>query len=442
MFLYEGNADFVGNSGMKMLTHGIGPVRSSERIVEIDILRGFALFGIFVVNMIVFNSDYLPRSEMWADFVNLSHLRFVEIIFENKFFRIYSFLFGLGFAMQLERAKARNAPFLNMYIKRVLGLLVIGLIHALLWEGDILKTYAVLAPFLIPFRKVKYKTFLIWAAVFLTGPSIIKTANDSIRYDQQRDTQTEQLIHEQNKNAESLEKQLHSSYADAFQQGGFSDVLKVNLDILVKERDSVQDFQWCFDSVFVMFLLGMYAGRRKLFHNLRTHKKLLQNVLKWSALVGLTGTVGALLFAESWHFKPLIRFTAPSPLLGNLGSMIDLLGDTGMSLFYISSLMLIITNQKWKERLSFIAPAGRMPLTNYLVQTAVCLPLFYGYALGLFGKVSPLLGFVMVITIYALQLIFSRRWVQAFRFGPAEWMWRSLSYGKIQPIRVRARIII
>ncbi len=185
-----------------------------------------------------------------------------------------------------------------------------------------------------------------------------------------------------------------------------------------------------------MFLLGLYSGRKKLFHNLRENKNLLRNIWKWSALIGISGTVGALFFTESWHFKPLFSFKASSPIIGNLALMIDLIGDTGMSVFYISSLMLLITNQKWKKRISFIAPAGRMPLTNYLIQTAVCVPLFCGYGLGFFGRVSPLLGFILVITIYAFQLIFSKWWMQYFRFGPAEWIWRSVSYCKIQPMQI------
>jgi uncharacterized protein len=408
-----------------MQNQDIGPIRSSERIIEIDILRGFALFGIFVVNMIVFNSDYLPRSEIWADIANLSYLRFVEIFFENKFLRIYSFLFGLGFAMQLERANRRQTPFLNIYIKRVLSLLFIGLIHSAFWEGDILKTYAPLALFLLPFRTVKLRIILIWAAIFLIIPSIILMSNEIITHSKQQDTQERELI----------QKQLYSDYTKAFQQGSFFDVLKINLVILVNDRKSVDYFTWCLDSVFLMFLLGLYSGRKKLFHNLRDNKNLLRNIWKWSALIGISGTVGALFFAKSWNFKPLFPFNASSPIIGNLTLMIDLIGDTGMSVFYISSLMLLITNQKWKKRISFIAPAGRMPLTNYLIQTAVCLPLFYGYGLGFFGKVSPLLGFILVIAIYTFQLIFSKWWVQYFRFGPAEWIWRSISYGKIQSLR-------
>lgn len=168
----------------------------------------------------------------------------------------------------------------------------------------------------------------------------------------------------------------------------------------------------------------MFCKRFAAFSDL-IHRSLLSTVWKGSALIGIFGTIGALCFTESWHFKPLFPLTTSSPLLENLTSLIDLLGDTGMSLFYISSSMLLITHQKWKKRLSFIAPAGRMPLTNYLIQTAVCLPLFYGYALGLYGRVSPLLGFLLVIAIYTFQIIFSVWWVRYFRFGPAEWIWRS-----------------
>jgi uncharacterized protein len=283
---------------------------------------------------------------------------------------------------------------------------------------------------------VKHKTIIIWAIIFLTVPSIIKTANDSFRHYEQQETQIKELIQEQNKDLKTQQKQLYSDYVKAFKHGSFYEILKTNLDILVKDRKSAEYFKWCFDSVFIMFLLGLYSGRKKLFHNLRVHKNLLSNVWKGSALIGIFGTIGALCFTESWHFKPLFPLATSSPLLENLSSLIDLLGDTGMSLFYISSLMLLIIHQKWKKRLSFIAPAGRMPLTNYLIQTAVCLPLFYGYALGLYGRVSPLLGFLLVIAIYAFQIIFSKWWVQYFRFGPAEWIWRSLSYGKIQSMQI------
>lgn len=197
----------------------------------------------------------MPRSEIWAEISNLSYLRVVEIFFENKFLRIYSFLFGLGFAMQLERANRQLSPFLNIYIKRVLSLLIIGLIHSAFWEGDILKTYAPLAFFLLPFRTVKLRTILIWAAIFLIVPSIILTSNEIISPSKQQYTQERELI----------QKQLYSDYTKAFQQGSFLDVMKINLVILVNDRKSVDYFTWCLEVCFLCFFLDYIPVGRNCF---------------------------------------------------------------------------------------------------------------------------------------------------------------------------------
>ncbi len=157
--------------------------------------------------------------------------------------------------MQLERANRQLSPFLNIYIKRVLSLLIIGLIHSAFWEGDILKTYAPLAFFLLPFRTVKLRTILIWAAIFLIVPSIILTSNEIISPSKQQYTQERELI----------QKQLYSDYTKAFQQGSFLDVMKINLVILVNDRKSVDYFTWCLEVCFLCFFLDYIPVGRNCF---------------------------------------------------------------------------------------------------------------------------------------------------------------------------------
>ncbi|MFQ5818190.1 MAG: DUF418 domain-containing protein, partial [Terriglobia bacterium] len=170
----------------------LGPVRAKERIEVIDILRGWAIFGILLVNMMVFSADYLPEAELWPGLADRTAFYLIRFFGESKFWTLFSFLFGLGFALQLERAKARGVRFFPVYRRRLLALLLIGIFHSLIWEGDQLIIYALLGFLLFVFRGRSPRTLVIAAVGCLLLTLSIYAARDGIRELRKRDPETAQ----------------------------------------------------------------------------------------------------------------------------------------------------------------------------------------------------------------------------------------------------------
>ena len=185
-----------------------------------------------------------------------------------------------------------------------------------------------------------------------------------------------------------------------------------------------------------MFLLGLYAGRRRIFENIPAHLPLIRKVLWWGLGLGLVGNF------VGYAYLYLIASTLfPDPTVPSFTRVLVWLsfniGKPALGLSYASAIILLVQRKAWKIRLGPLAAVGRMALTNYLLQTLICTTIFYGYGLGLYGKVDPTLILVLSVFIFALQILLSVWWVRRFRFGPAEWLWRTLTYGKRQPMGVQ-----
>jgi uncharacterized protein len=178
-----------------------------------------------------------------------------------------------------------------------------------------------------------------------------------------------------------------------------------------------------------MFVLGLYIGRRGIFSNLAPHLPWIRR-LRWPALgLGLAGNFAFTAFHEMSN--------PAEPSLPGLGAQIGyLLGGPALTFFYVSTLIVWWQSESGRRRLRPLAAVGRMALTNYLVQSIVCTLIFYGYGLGFFGRMGPALGLLLTVAIYALQIPLSNWWLRRYRFGPAEWLWRTLTYGKAQPMRL------
>jgi uncharacterized protein len=176
-----------------------------------------------------------------------------------------------------------------------------------------------------------------------------------------------------------------------------------------------------------MMLLGLYAGKRRIFANLPEHLPFIRKLWLWSLAIGL---VGNFLYV---YFGAQSARTMPSPAL-----MISLAGQTfgapALAIFYMSSLVLLFQRPTWQRVLSPLAAVGRMALTNYLLQSIICTLLFYGYGLGLYDEVGPAGGILLAIVIYTFQVLWSNWWLRRFQFGPMEWLWRTLTYGRRQPM--------
>jgi uncharacterized protein len=408
----------------------IAPVQQTERVQIVDILRGFALFGILFVNMTIFARPMqvllfpadpaMPWYDRAAEWL-------IHFLGEGKFYALFSMLFGLGLTLLMERIEARGGKFVPLYLRRLLVLLLIGIVHAfLIWIGDILILYALLGFLLILFRKAKPRTLLIWAVILIAIPLLFTAAVTGLL--------------ELGRSVPEGAEQINLSFAEA--RASFAADLEranrvyVEGNFLEITEQRIYDYTSMGISAFFvmgfnvlgMFLLGVYFGKREIFKHLEDNRELFRKLLFWGLLLGLAGNA---LYATLIMSADRIEMT-PSLLLATLGQGI---GAPLLMLAYVSAFCLLALSPAWAGRIKILAPVGQMALTNYLTQSLVCTMIFYGYGLGLFGKVGMAAGIGLSILIYLLQIPISHWWMKRFKYGPAEWLWRSLTYGKRQEIK-------
>lgn len=405
------------------------PIQPDERIVVIDILRGFALFGILVVNMIYFaHPIYKVLIDLsWASPVDRVAQLFITFFAEAKFFTLFSFLFGLGLAIQMERAAAKGVRFIPLYVRRLLVLLGFGLAHVFLfWWGDILIYYAVLGGVLLLFRQTAPHRLIVWALIFLLLPFVFNAAFAGL-------TELARTTPEGVAQLQAYRAEAHQEYYAAYERalevyGGSS------FTAMIPQRIA----DWTLSAlgtvlngmmfvVLAMFLLGLYTGKRRLLHESHRHLTLFRRVLLWGLVLGFVGN--ALYIVVSGMTDPL-ELTSLAATAGYL------VGMPALSLAYAAGLVLLVQRHAWRQRLLPLAAVGRMALSNYLLQTLLCTTIFYGYGLGLYGQIGPAVGLILTVIIFGSQIPLSIWWLERFRFGPTEWLWRSLTYGRLQPMRV------
>ncbi|MBE2201290.1 MAG: DUF418 domain-containing protein [Anaerolinea sp.] len=408
----------------------IMPVQQAERIQIVDILRGFALFGILLVNMALFSHPFqhllfpMDPALAWYDRAAVWLIHFLG---EGKFYALFSMLFGLGLTLLMDRVEARGGRFVPLYLRRLLILLVIGVIHAfLIWMGDILILYALLGFLLILFRKAKPRTLLIWAVILIALPLLFNVVVTGLV--------------ELGRSSPEGAVQIDAAFAEA-EAGFVTDLERANHvyssgNFLEITAQRIYDYTSMGLSAFFvmgfnvlgMFLIGVYFGKREIFKNLEANRNFFRKLLFWGLLIGLAGNA---LYATLIISLPRVELSGP--LL--LATVAQGVGAPLLTLAYVSAFCLLALSPVWGERLKVLAPVGQMALTNYLTQSTVCTLIFYNYGLGFFGKMGAALGIGLTVAIYLLQIPFSHWWMKRFRYGPAEWLWRSLTYGKRQPLK-------
>lgn len=405
------------------------PLPSGERIVTLDILRGFALFGILLVNMAFFSTPFPVAAGLvkwWHGTVDQIAHTFVVFAAHAKFYSLFSFLFGLGFSIQLARAESQGASGARFFARRLLVLLGIGAAHAfLVWMGDILMLYALLGFVLILFRNRQPKTLLVWVTVLLAVPVLsaggitaLVAAGRAFAPAEIEKQFAQQSIEFGRQVQGALQAYGHGTYAEMTAQ---------------RAREVAFIYSWMplmlAPNVLALFLLGLYAGRRGILRNVPAHLPLIRRALRWGLLLGVLGNA---VFA----WASLAGDPAVPSLVTLIGVAALSFGAPALACFYASGPTLLAQRPAWQRRLAPVAAMGRMALTNYLLQSLLCTAIFYSFGLGLYGVVGPAAGIALTAAIYLLQLPISGWWVQRFRMGPMEWLWRSLTYGKAQPMRI------
>ncbi|AVQ81102.1 MULTISPECIES: DUF418 domain-containing protein [unclassified Variovorax] len=380
---------------------------SHERQPLVDALRGFALLGILVVNIASFSSPFygLGLSDPMAQSaVERAALFARSLLFETKFYLLFSFLFGYSFTLQMQSAERDGRPFAPRMLRRLAGLWVLGLLHAVvLYHGDILTTYAVIGGVLLLLRRRGDGVMAFWAVSLVLLTSLLWA---SLGY----------LMTRTGVDADTLSLHAEAFAALEAYRGTPATVIAQHVRELAQVWVVLAFAQA--PTALAMFLAGFIAGRRGLLlADAGAHRPLFKRLFFCGLLIGVPG---AMFYALS---------TTRSGDGGRevVGLALGLLTAPFLTAAYASGLVLLFQAPRGRALVAWLAPAGRMALSNYLLQSLVCAWIFLAYGLRLMGSVGPLASFGFAFSIFAVQLLLSRWWMQRFAYGPVEWLLRAFT---------------
>jgi uncharacterized protein len=406
------------------------PLKPNERIELIDALRGFALLGILMVNMLYM---YEPMTTIMlgakpdAPDKHIIAESFIKFFFEGKFYVIFSMLFGFGFYIFLSKSKENGNSALPVFRRRLFFLLLFGLAHiTLLWAGDVLLYYSLFGFLLILFRKAPDRKIIRWAVVlalipaFLTSLMVLSVS----LFSQHPEVKAE--IDSQLQANVTVTNELVERANLVYSTGSFKEIVSVRIEEYITLFSGSLFF---FSPVILaMFLTGFLVGRKGIMANYANNLHLFKKLF-WGGLA--LGVAANTLYTVSFR-----NATMSVPDGWSLLSLsMHTLGGISLGLSYISGITVLFIKGKAGLWVKYFVPVGRMALTNYLLQSIISALLFHSYGFGLFGKVEIWQGIVLTLIIFAAQIAFSLWWLKRFQFGPFEWVWRSLTYFKFQPMR-------
>jgi uncharacterized protein len=389
-----------------------------RRIAALDALRGVAVAGILFANVLVFFGLFVLPPDRAAALPTAAVDRitlFLEHVFiDGKFYSIFSLLFGIGFGVQLARGGDAALP---RFRRRLRILLAIGAVHAvLIWAGDILMLYALLG-FTMPwFARRSDRELVRWTVILLALPTLLYVVALGAWM----------LVGPEAARASSgpgLPPRILSIF-EAIGTGGPREAFVGNLVFLgARWADLILTVR--FPKVLGMFVLGLWTVRTGLALSPSDHRSTL---VRWSLLgwgIGLPANVVAVWAFERWPYLP------PSPG-GSLGVIMQGVGIPLLALGYAATVAVLVVDGR--RIVNAFAPVGRMALTNYLTHSIVCVVLSYGFGLGLWWRIGASRAMAIAAAIIAVQLPLSAWWLSRFRFGPVEWVWRRLTYGRPIPL--------
>ena len=375
----------------------LSPVTVGNRVEALDLMRGFALLGIFIANMLHFHSPYLYFDPFtWFD--DIQAFKGIDIFVEASFYPIFAMLFGYGLNMQYEKAVANRSPFAPVAARRLGILLGFGLLHAFfIWYGDVLFTYAIMGFLIIALVRVPAKWLVSIAAVLYIVPTTFFYL--VTRFLPNMDGYS---------NIQEIELSI-SAYA----LGTYGEIFTYRF------------FEWLFfglSSTFMGFfivlpiiIMGVALSKWKV-------------VERANELRGRIAGVTVVTLALGIWIKALPHIGKPTT---DVVMLQDTFGGIILAAGYVGLMLLISTIPLFTTVFKPISKVGRMSLTTYITQSIVATLIFYAYGFGLYGKVDVQTGTLIAVGVFAIQVLFAELWLSKFRIGPLEWLWRKGTYGRI-----------
>jgi len=391
--------------------------------VVIDVLRGVALLGILAANMHGFDSPmaiYRQPGLLWTSPVDRLMAVLLSVFVSGKFLMLFALLFGMGFAVQSERAARKRESFTGVWARRMTALALFGAAHAfLIWWGDILLAYALMGFLLLAFRRQNQDTVMLWAMLLYWFPVFLTLGLSLLA----------PLAGAGDRPMATAPPAALEATIQIYTAGVWRPILAERFREWAAFNAAAPLMAL---NVLSLFLFGLWGWRKGLLTERDRFLPVIRRALWWLLLLGVAGSALS---------TAINRLLDPDPVGNPAAAVASLLagavGTPALSLFYASAVIVLFENQRWRRLLTPFAAVGRTALTNYLFQSLICTTIFYGYGLGLFARVSLLPGLLLSLLIYGAQLAVSLWWLRRFRYGPLEWLWRSITYGRWQPMRTR-----
>lgn len=383
-----------------------------NRIMSLDVMRGIAIFGIFLVNMLSFHSPflYLDPFSWWQAPIDQFTYILIDIFAQGSFYPLFALLFGYGLIILRNRTIEKGLPFTPLAIRRFLILLIIGVFHAMfIWHGDILINYAFFGVIFLFFLKMSAKSMM------LTGFFLWLVPNSFLSL----------LIIMSSMFAPGEEIPIYNHIeaqqsVEIYQQGSFMDITEQRMADWYAVNNPANAIFMVF-SIFSFFLIGGGAAKLRIIERTKDLRKPLKLAFAVFLMIGLS-------------LKMLLYILHRSIALEYIQ---ETLGGPILAIAYGIGIALLVNREGRSKILAIFAPVGRMSISNYLIQSLLATFLFYSYGFGFYDKISVFIGTILVMLIYTGQTVISYHWLKKHHYGPVEWLWRSLTYKKLQPWKIK-----
>lgn len=396
--------------------------KSVNRIASLDVLRGFALLGIFIMNMISFamiGANYInPHAEGVLEGADKWAFIFSQLFANQKFMSTFSILFGAGVILFTGNIVKKGLSDTKWHFKRNFWLLVIGMIHGYcIWSGDILVAYAICSSWVFLFRKMSAKSLMIWSGIFfMITPALNVMFGLSMPYWPEADLADLKVVW--------TPPAAEISTEIAAYTGSWIEQMPYRIESTFMMQTFL--FMLLAGQITSMMLLGMALFKNKVLTGERersTYKKMIFIGLSLGLAIGVWGLIDN--YSKGWSMEYSFF----------LGGLWNYFASLPMVIGYIGLIMYLVTGGLGDLLKKWLAPVGQAALTNYLMQSIIATFVFYGHGLGWFGTMGRAEHWMLIIPVWIIQIIFSKWWLDKYRFGPFEWCWRSLTYGKFQEIK-------
>ncbi len=383
----------------------VQPTALHERVVAIDMMRGFSLLGIFIVNMLAFHTPfyYINPYTWYTDPSDKDTFQWIDIAIQGSVYPLFSMLFGYGLMMQFRKSQERGNSFIPLGLRRLSILLIIGILHAfLVWSGDILITYA-LSGFIVLFLLRLSRMWLVTIAFLLYVIPNMGLALLSY------------IVSATGEEFYTGFQEIESSL-DAFGSGSWMDIFMQRAADWTYANIESGSLLLIGMTILPYMLLGAAAAKGKLIERTSNKKTF------WITLTAVTLVAGFSIKLLPYLFEANFYYMFVQ----------DIFGGPLVAIGYAGLITLLCQLTIFRKLLNPVAKVGRMSMTTYLSQSVIATTIFYSYGFALYGKIDVLTGTWMAVGIFVIQMIFSEIWLSKFKQGPVEAIWKRVTYGKIK----------